>query len=264
MNLQQYQAVFLDIDGTLYKEDVPLPGALELVSKLHRSGQPFACLSNSTLSPAQVQGRLARMGMDIPAEKIYTAAAAAADFVMGIAQQQPSTRVRVFNLATAGLHELLENRVLFVENQQDAADIVVVGTPTNPFADFDRQRIALVLLRRGARLLGMCADRIFPSPRGIEFGSGALTHMLAYAASVPPVFTGKPEPIFFEELAERMSVSLPRCVLIGDNLESDIAGGKRVGMQTVLTLTGISRLEDVQKLSESQQPELIIKSLADL
>ena len=62
-----------------------------------------------------------------------------------------------------------------------------------------------------------------PEPRGLEFGVGAMAAMLSYAAAVTPVFCGKPERLFFEELCGRLAVLPSRCVLIGDNLESDIA-----------------------------------------
>src|SRR5205085_9789932 len=129
-----------------------------------------------------------------------------------------------------------------------------------------RQRLALEILRRQSttKLIGICADRVYPSPRGIEFGSGALTAMLAYAAGVTPIFTGKPEPIFFQELCQRLGVSPSRCLLIGDNLESDIAGAKNLGMKTILTLTGVTRRDDLVGLLPEKQPDHIIDNLAQL
>ena len=76
----------------------------------------------------------------------------------------------------------------------------------------------------------MCADRVYPSPRGLEFGSGAMTAMMSYASGVAGVFTGKPEAVFFEELCSQLAVEPRRCLLIGDNLESDVGGAKRMGM----------------------------------
>ena len=98
----------------------------------------------------------------------------------------------------------------------------------------------MLLLRKGAALAAICADRVYPSPRGLEFGVGAMAAMLAYAVDVRPIFCGKPEKLFFNELCHRLGVRPDRCVLIGDNLESDIAGAKGVGMKTILTLTGVA------------------------
>jgi len=196
MDFSPYAAVLLDLDGTLYREEDALTGAVNLVNRLRSAGQTFACLSNSTLSPAQLVERLNRMGMDIPPDRIYTAALAAADYV--IEEFPPPAQPRIFNLGGDGIADLLDGRVTWVETATDPCDAVIVGVPANPYATLDRQRIGLSLLRTGAKLVGICADRVYPSPQGIEFGAGALTAMFAYAADIKPVFCGKPEPIFFK------------------------------------------------------------------
>ena len=255
-----YSAVLLDLDGTLYHEEHVLPGAVDLVRRLQAENRKYACLTNSTTSPQRLTARLARMGIEMPADNIYTAAAAAADYVLENFPPSP----RVFSLATEGVHEMLEGRVRWVERQDQPCDAVIAGAPANTFATFDRQLIALYLLRAGAKLIGVCADRVYPSPRGLEFGSGAMSEMLAYAAGVSPIYTGKPEPIFFHELCEKLAVEPARCILIGDNLESDIAGAARLGMATILTLTGVSQIREVQSVEAKLRPSLIVNDLREL
>lgn len=249
--------MLLDLDGTIYHEDHVLRGAAELVGRLQAEGRIYACLTNSTTSPQRLQARLARMGIEIPAENIYTAAAAAADYVLEHFSHPP----RVFSLATEGLYEMLEGKVKWVEAIGEGCDVVIAGAPANTFATADRQRIALYLLRAGAALVGVCADRVYPSPSGLEFGSGAMTSMLAYAANVTPVYTGKPESIFFQKLCQKLHVEPNRCILIGDNLESDIAGAARLGMDTILTLTGVSHLADVERVAPALQPGRVVEDL---
>ena len=261
MDYSPYAAVLLDLDGTIYHEDHALPGAVELVARLVREGRRFAALTNSTTSPARLSERLAGMGIPLPADHIYTAAAAAADVVL----DRFGPRPRVFNLATEGVHELLDGRVDWAESEHDDADAIVVGAPANAFATPDRQRAALTILRRGQTVLvGCCADRVYPSPRGIEFGSGAFTAMLAYAADVRPTFYGKPERVFFATLCDRLRVDPARCLLIGDNLESDIAGGRGVGMDTVLVLTGVARAGDSERLPPDRRPGRVVVDLTAL
>ena len=260
MDFSPYAAVLLDLDGTVYHEDQPLPGAVALVERLAHDGRRFACLTNSTTSPARLADRLAGMGIAVPADHIYTAAAAAADYVLDHFGPRP----RVFNLANEGLHDLLDGRVTWAE-QSGPCDVVLAGTPVGSFATPDRQRAALAALRRGGcGLVGCCADRVYPSPRGIEFGSGAFTAMLAYAAAVTPTFCGKPEPVFFAELCRRLSVDPARCVLIGDNLESDVAGGRGMGMDTVLVLTGVARPGDADRLPPERRPGRVVADLTEL
>ena len=88
--------------------------------------------------------------------------------------------------------------------------------------------------------------------------------MLTYAADAQPVYCGKPEKIFFAELCRRLGARPERCVLVGDNLESDIWGGKRMGMRTILTLTGVARRSDLEKADADHQPDEVIADLRAL
>ncbi len=179
VDLSAFRAVLLDLDGTVYHDEHALPGAVELLKQLAARGQAFACLSNSTTSPMRIAERLARLGIDLDPTRIYTAAAAAADVVLQRFGQ--TRRPRLFNLATQGLQEMLHGAVDWVNTPGEPCDAVIVGTPANAYAADERQRLALALLRKGAALIGTSSDRVYPSLRGIEFGAGALTMMLAYA-----------------------------------------------------------------------------------
>jgi 4-nitrophenyl phosphatase len=260
IDFSPYAAVLLDLDGTIYHEDDPLPGAVPLIRYLQQKGKLFACLSNSTSSPQRITTRLRKMGLDVPPRQIYTAATAACDYVIAhTAKKGP--RPRVFNLSTEAVGEMLEGSVDWVQTSTQPCDAIIVGAPSNVFATEDRQRIALYLARAGALVVGICADRVYPSPRGLEFGAGALTNMLAYAAGVVPVFTGKPEAIFFHELCHRLHVDPASCLLIGDNLDSDVMGAKGVGMRTILTLTGVASRQDLLSLPKERQPDEVVEDL---
>ncbi|HWB54420.1 MAG TPA: HAD-IIA family hydrolase [Tepidisphaeraceae bacterium] len=259
-DFSSYSAVLLDLDGTLSHEDHALPGAVELVRRLDQLGKKYAVLSNTTASPMEISRQLNGLGMNIPADHIYTAAAAAADYVI----EKFGDKARVFNLATKGINELLNGRVEWVETADQKCDIVICGAPANIFASIPRQRLALSLLRSGAELVGICADRVYTSPRGIEIGVGALTNMLSYAANVPAVFTGKPRKFFFDHLCHHLGVRTDQCVLIGDNLESDVAGAKALGMKTILPLTGVTRPEEIKRLPPDRRPNWIVNDLTEL
>jgi len=260
LSLAKFDAVLLDLDGTIYHEEYSLPGAPDLVRQLQAQRIRFACLSNSTTSPLRVMNRLLRMGMEMDPSNIYTAAAAAADHVLHTYPGRP----RVFNLATEGIQDMLDGLVDWVSSGGEPCHAIVVGNPTNVYATEDRLRIALQLARKNAQVIGISTDRVYPSPRGIEFGCGALTQMLCYAANVEPVFCGKPQRIFFESLCRRLGVLPERCVLIGDNVEADIVGAKAVGMHTVLTLTGVTRRKDLRDLMPHMQPDTVIEELTEL
>lgn len=259
-DFSSYDAVLLDMDGTIYHEEHPLPGAVDLLRRLQREGRAYACISNSTTSPERLTQRLARMGANVPPGQIYTAAAALVDLVL----ERYGTAARIYNLSTDGVLEMLNGKVRWVESPAEPCDAVIAGTTTNAHATEARQRVALALLRQGAALLGICADRVFPSARGIEFGSGAFCAYLGYAANVTPTFCGKPQPEFFLHLCQRMGVAPQRCLLIGDNLETDIGGGRAVGMTTMLVLTGVVGAADLERAPDSQRPHIVVNDLTRL
>ena len=281
-----FDAVLLDLDGTIYHEEHALPGAVELIRRFQAQGRKYACLTNSTSNPERISARLGRMGVKVDPAHIYTAAAAACDYVMerfgaqstrspgppvgtgglGAPAAPPpgAPRPRVFNLSTEGVNDMLDGKVEWVNDDKAPCDAVICGVPVNVFATEERQRFAMIQLRKGAALVAICADRVYPSPRGMEFGVGAMGAMMAYAANVTPVFTGKPERFFFEELCRRLGVAPSRCVLVGDNLESDIAGAKGVGMRSVLLLTGVATREDVARVPAALRPDLVVPGLPDL
>jgi 4-nitrophenyl phosphatase len=261
-DLSQFAAILLDLDGTIYHVDHALPGAVDLIQRLQREQHPFACLTNSTTGPDDLSQRLRTMGVLVDPHHIYSAAGAACDYVLK--KYSGHGPPRVFNLATDSVHDMLDGKVEWVNTADPPCDVVIVGTPNNPNATEERRRNAMLLLRAGTDLVGTCADRVFPSRRGLEFGAGALTHMLAYAANVEPFFTGKPQPIFFHNLCNRLGVHPSDCLLIGDNLESDIAGAKAVGMKTILTLTGVARRQDLAAAPPGQQPDAVIEDLTRL
>jgi len=260
LDFSKYEAVLLDLDGTICQEDHPLPGGVELLQRLQETGKKFACLTNSTTSPRQVASRLERMKVVVDAEHIYTAGAGAADYVM----EKYGPGARVFNLATEGVNDLLEGKVKWVQRVEEPCDVVIAAVPVEKYAGEERQRMAIALLRNGAALVGCCADRIYPSPRGVEIGSGAFTNMLAYAADVTPTFTGKPQPVFFHELCQRLNVKPEKCLLIGDNLESDYAGAMAMKMDFILTLTGITAMKHLDAMAKEKRPMRVIGDLREL
>ena len=94
IDFNAFDAVLLDLDGTVYHEEHALPGAVRLVNRLRPEGRKFACLTNSTGSPDRIAARLGRMGIPIDSGHVYTAAAATADYVLqtfGVSRHRASS-----------------------------------------------------------------------------------------------------------------------------------------------------------------------------
>lgn len=265
MKFADFDAVLLDMDGTLYLEGHGLPGAAELIAALRAAEVVTQCVTNNGANTSeQLAARLHRMGVDLPVDAIYTAAHAMAAFILDL----PEPR-RVFNFSGIALPEVLAGQVTFVERVDEPCDVVAVGTHMRendiPF-DFDRSLVGLTHLRNGATLVVGCADRVFPvAGGGVEFGSGSWGQLFAFGGNLPPGrmhHTGKPEPRFFLPLCARLGVDPRRCLMVGDNLESDIAGGQACGMTTALLLTGVTRESDIA--TSRVQPDYVFAGLPEI
>lgn len=259
-DLTTFDAVLLDLDGTVFHEDVALPGAIELIAALQARRQAFAFVSNSGLSPRRLRERLTRMGADVREDQIYTAAAAGCDYV----RQHFARGVRVFSVAGDAGHELLDDHVVWVDDDQTPCDVVMSASLANRNATPERFQFALRQILSGAIHVALCADRAYPTPRGFEVGAGAVAAMLSYAADHRPIFCGKPQRLFFESLCSRLHVRPERCVVIGDNLESDVIGARQAGMTSILTLTGIATREHLGALSTDMTPHHVVADLREL
>ena len=124
-DFSEFDAVLLDLDGTVYFEDDPLPGAADLIARLKSEKIKFACISNSTTSPQRVVQRFAGMGISILPEQIFTAGAASVDYV--IAHFPRPGGPRAFNLATQGVQEMLGGRGVWVQSDSEECDAIIVG-----------------------------------------------------------------------------------------------------------------------------------------
>lgn len=265
MRLSDFDAVLFDMDGTLYREHHALPGVADVLARLDQAGHRMACITNNSANTAgELSARLATMGVSVAPGSIFTACHAMVDVIL-----ERWRRPRVFNFAGRALPADLGGRATLVERLDEPCDVVAVGTHFRENAvafDFEQSLVGLNHLKQGAHLVVGCADRVFPiQGGGVEFGSGSWGTLFTYAANLPPsrvTYAGKPEPGFFLSLCRRMSFDPKRCLIVGDNLESDIAGGQSVGMTTALVLTGITTAEEAK--SHRVRPDLVVKDLEDL
>ena len=115
-------------------------------------------------------------------------------------------------------------------------------------ATFAKLAQATRLIRRGARFIGTNPDKTWPGENEITPGAGAILAFLEAAAETKPLIVSKPEPIMFQQALARMGSQPETTVMIGDRLETDILGGQRAGLGTVLVLSGVHTEADVERM----------------
>jgi HAD superfamily hydrolase (TIGR01450 family) len=250
-----YDAILLDLDGVLYRWPEPIPRAAGAVAALRGAGKRIVFVTNnSSRTPAQVVERLASAGVDAESHEVVTSALATASILVerGVGS--------AFVIGEDGLLEALTDAGIRVVNTaSDAVDAVVVGFDRD--ADYGKLKDASVLVQRGVVLVASNADASFPAPGGESWpGAGALLAAIETTTGTRGEVFGKPEaPLFERALA---SVGGGRPLVVGDRLDTDIAGAARLGWDSALVLTGDARREDLQ--SSPWRPTFIVDDLSGL
>mgnify|MGYP000395099563 CR=1 FL=1 len=238
--MREKRAFILDVDGVLVRGHQPLPGALSALEKLKTRGRVVLLTNNSTRSRAATAQRLQELGFNVSPEEVVTSAYVAARY---LAEKFGPSRVWV--LGEEGLRQELSLAGHTLVPPEEARWIVV-----GMDRELSYQKLCLALrgLLGGARLLATNRDATFPTPEGLLPGAGACVGALEGMGFPPEQVVGKPNPIAFQIALEVAGIPPEEALMVGDRLETDILGAQRVGMETCLVLSGVSRCEDVQRL----------------
>ena len=229
--LRDLKGFVFDLDGCVWTGDVLVPGVAEVLAFLRRQGRGVCFLTNNSRARARtLQAKLERLGVSAMPAEVLTPLEILGEV---IAERWGSARV----LAIGGeeLEEALVERghaLVPVERHREAT-VVVVG---NDFGlSYERLTAAARAVAAGAAFVTPNLDPRLPVEGG-DFlpGCGAIVEAVAAAAGARPLVVGKPEPPLFELALKRMGVTAEEAAMIGDSVDSDIRGARRVGMSAVL------------------------------
>jgi len=255
---QKISACVLDMDGVLYLDDTPRPGAVELLACLRKRQVPYVYLTNNaSRSAAQYVARLNALGLDREASEaqIITSAQVAVAWL----HENLPREVRVLLVGEPSFRNLLL-REGFALTEVPDADVVVVGFDTA--LTYDKLAMAALAIRRGARFIGTNPDTTYPTPEGLLPGTGSILAAIEAATGVQPTVMGKPHRPPFEEALRRLAQPAGQTIMIGDRLETDIAGGQGAGMITGFVLGGVSSEADLAQ--NPIQPDYVFKNVEHL
>lgn len=243
-----------DMDGVLVHEQQPIPGAGEFIEALRTSGRRFLVLTNNSIyTPRDLRARLARSGIDLPEESIWTSALATAQF---LDTQRPGGTA--YTIGEAGLTTALHD-VGYVLTDRDPDYVVLGETRTYSFEAITR---AIRLIEAGARFIATNPDPSGPSAEGSLPATGSVAALISRATGVEPYFVGKPNPLMMRSALNRLDAHSESTVMVGDRMDTDIVSGLEAGLRTVLVLTGSTRAEQVERFP--YRPTRVVDSVADL
>jgi len=243
-----------DLDGTVYLGEGLLPGAAETIGALRADGRRVAFLSNKPLyTRADYAEKLSRLGIPTSVDEVVNSSIVLARHLRKLDPGAP-----VFVIGEPPLVGELREHGFEVRDDADVRWVVIAFDRT---FDYGKLNTALQAVRRhDARLIATNPDRTCPVEGGeIPDCAGMTAAVEAVTGKTVEVVVGKPSPIILQVALEGLGVGARDCVIVGDRIETDIVMGKRLGLGTVLVLSGITRAGDL-RIAELA-PDLVLPGI---
>lgn len=258
--LQNYDALLVDLDGTVFAGGTPIDGAAEGLASHSRRGKTMYVTNNASRSPEQVAQLLTDLGFPTEPTDVLTSAMAAVDMAVENVQQRGIEDPRVYVIGAPSFRQLAEQANLgVVDSADDQPHVVLHGhSPDNNWSRLSEGALAL---QRGAAYIASNLDTTLPTERGFMVGNGSMVAAVTSATGITPQSAGKPGPTMFHNAQDRLHSHRP--LAIGDRLDTDIAGGNAAGIDTLCTVTGVSGHWDILRASPAQRPTHIAANMRD-
>ena len=253
-NIKSKAGFIIDMDGVIYHGNKLLPGVTDFVKWLEESGKSYLFLTNSSeRTPKELHEKLKRLGINTAEEHFYTSALATASF---LANQKPAGSVYI--IGDAGLIHALYSVGYTVNNVNP--DYVVVGE-THSY-NFEKVELAVNLVIRGAKLIGTNSDISGPIEIGITPSTKALIAPIEIASGKKAYYVGKPNPLMMRSALKRLGVKREDAIVIGDRMDTDIRCGLESEIDTLLVLSGITGLGEIDNFP--YRPRYVLDGVIDL
>ncbi len=224
------RALLFDLDGTLTVDGIALPGVGKLIETLAQRDIPYRiCTNTTTLSMHSLSTQLRAAGLDIDPEFIFSAPTAAREYLR---QRRP-----------ASCWLLLSDDTLsdFAEFRQDDEhpEIIVIGDIGERW-DYALMTRLFRRLRAGAELVVLHKGKYWLTRGEEKLDIGAFIVGLEYATGTVATVIGKPSQAFYELALHSLGLEPREVIMVGDDLDNDVAGAHAVGMKALLVRTGKS------------------------
>jgi len=253
-SLDGIEAVFLDLDGTLYLGSELIDGALDFLVRLEERGiQRFFLSNNSSRSVTQYVEKL--HGMGVPASP--------GDVLLSthdlLAWLSTNGITETYLVGTSGMQGMLEDAGISTDSGEP--EYVVLGYDTE--ITYEKLSTASVHLHRGVPMVASHPDTVCPSPEGGLPDTGAYMELFEATTGVRPEHVcGKPNAGMILHKVDEIGLRPEQCAMIGDRLYTDMEMAQRAGVQGILVLSGEATIEDLQ--TAPQTPSLVVGSVDEL
>ena len=253
--LEPVRTFLLDMDGTFYLGDRVLPGSMEFLQALERTGRSYLFLTNnSSRSVAHYVEKLRRLGLDTDESHILTSGQAAAQYL-----NRESPGKRVFLLGNDSLRQEMQAHGILLDEQNP--ELVLVGFDTT--LDYAKMTRVCDLVRAGLPYVATHPDFNCPTETGFIPDIGAIMAFIeASTGRKADVIIGKPYGEIVRAAGQRTGLAPGQLAMVGDRLYTDVRTGVDHGLCAILVLSGESTLSDIDVYGI--EPDLIFGTLGDM
>lgn len=250
-----HDCLLLDLDGTVFRGQQPTEGSVETLASVEP--RTLFVTNNASRGSDDVAKNLVAMGFDAKADDVVTSAQSAARLLA----TQIGSGSKVLVIGTEALADEVRKVGLEpVRKFADKPDAVVQGhSPQTGWADLAEAALAI---RDGALWVAANVDRTLPSEVGLLPGNGSMVAALETATDQRPQVAGKPQPPLLLDALARGEFERP--LVIGDRLDTDIAGANAAGLPSMLVLTGVSSVTDMIYADAAERPNYLAADLRSL
>lgn len=252
---QHHDCLLLDLDGTVFRGHEPTPGAVETLASVQ--SRVLFVTNNASRDAGQVADHLRELGFTAAPDDVVTSAQSAARL---LAEQLPAN-AKVLVVGTDALAD--EVRGVGLTPVREFADQpVAVVQGHSPETAWSALAEAALAIRAGALWIAANVDKTLPSERGLLPGNGSMVAALRTATDREPQVAGKPSPVLMANALARGHFESP--LVVGDRLDTDIAGANAARLPSLMVLSGVNNAEDAIFAIPDERPDLLAEDLRAL
>lgn len=260
MELANLKTLLIDGDGVLWHSNTPMPDLNHFFDVLEQRGINWALLTNNaTRTLSDYVDKMRGFGIKTREDQVYTSASVTASALSK--RYQAGDALYVVAGAGAKKH-LREAGFIVYDGEEQPDNVVAVVGGLDLDINYRKLLIAGRLVLGGADWIATNPDRTFPAPDGIVPGAGSIVAAIEAVVGKPPYYIGKPEPAIFEEAMTVLKADKASTAMLGDRVETDILGARRMGLGTILVLSGVTDRERLATFD--YQPNMIYKDIGEL
>ncbi len=251
-----YRGWLLDLDGTVYLGEQLIPGAAVAIAALREAGRRVAFLSNKPLQTRDdYAAKLSRLGVPATADDVINSSLVLARHLRTLDAGAP-----VYVIGEPPLQAEMTAHGFEVRDDERVRWVVIAFDRTFTYAKLN---IALQAVRGGARLIATNPDRTCPVEGGeIPDCAGMIAAVEAVTDTKVELIVGKPSPIILEVALRALGCAASESVIVGDRVETDMVMGKRLGLATILVLSGVTHADDPRIAALA--PDHVLRSVREL